>query len=124
MAMPHGWAVAELWLLLRDCLVFENDEKLVLLCGVPPSWFTHKGGITIKNLPTHFGKLTLRWEPVPSRATLRLHGKANPPKGFVLRLAASLSPIVTVRGRSIPAITAGEFILPPETEQARIVLSR
>ena len=34
-AMPHGWAIAEVHLLLRDCLAYEDDGRLVLFAGVP-----------------------------------------------------------------------------------------
>jgi hypothetical protein len=81
-AMPHGWAIAELWLLMRDCLVFENDQRLVLMPGIPPAWFSYKAGIKIEGLPTYFGKLNLLWKPTQDRATFSLGGKAKPPKGF------------------------------------------
>ena len=34
-AMPHGWAIAEVHLLLRDCLAYEDNQQLVLFAGVP-----------------------------------------------------------------------------------------
>ena len=45
------WAIAEMWLLLRDCLVYEDGDRLVLLAGVPPEWFTHGEPMVIENLP-------------------------------------------------------------------------
>ena len=119
-AMPHGWAIAELWLLMRDCLAFENDQHLVLLSGVPPAWFTHEGGIRIEGLPTYFGKLNLLWKPMQDGATLSLGGTAKPLKGFLLRLPESLKAKVTVNGRTIPAGKAGEFLLQPQTRQVHI----
>lgn len=119
-AMPHGWAIAELWLLMRDCLAFENDQRLVLLSGVPPAWFTHKDGIRIEGLPTYFGKLNLLWKPGQGGATLSLGGTAKPPKGFLLRLPESLEAKVTVNGRTIPTGKAREFLLQPQTKQVHI----
>lgn len=58
-AMPHGWAIAELWLLIRDSLVYEDGNKLVLFSGIDPKWFKHD--LKINNLPTKFGKLTASW---------------------------------------------------------------
>ena len=123
-AMPHGWAIAELWLLMRDCLAFENDRHLILLSGVPPVWFTHKDGIRIESLPTYFGKLNLLWKPGQGGATLSLGDKVIPPKGFLLRLPESLEAKVSVNGRKISAVTAGQFILPPQTRQAHISFNR
>ena len=121
-AMPHGWAIAEFWLLLRDCLVFEDEQRqrLVLLSGIPPDWFNNKEGIAIENMPTYFGKLDLRWRPRRGGATLELGGKSRPLKGHVLRLPASLNPQVTVAGRAISASAPGEFVLPPRTLEAEV----
>jgi len=123
-AMPHGWAIAELWLLMRDCLAFENDQRLVLLSGIPPAWFTHQDGIRIEGLPTYFGKLNMQWKIRQGGATLILDGTAGPPKGFLLRLPKSLEAEVTVNGRTINAVKAGEFLLNSETRQAHIIFDR
>jgi len=123
-AMPHGWAIAELWLLMRDCLAFENDQHLVLLSGVPPAWFSHQDGIRIEGLPTYFGNLNLLWKPTQEGATLSLGGTAKPPKGFLLHLPESLEAKVTVNGRTIPAGKAGGFLLQPQTRQVHISFDR
>jgi len=119
-AMPHGWAIAEVWLLMRDCLVFETDGRLVLFSGVPPAWFNHKDGVTIKNLPTYFGKVNMRWKPTRIGAILKLCGEANPPKGFVLRLPAPVNPVVRVRGQAISTMSMGGFVLPPGTKEVHV----
>lgn len=123
-AMPHGWAIAEVWLLLRDCLVFETDQRLVLLSGVPPAWFTHKDGMTIKNLPTYFGKLNMQWKPTKAGATLSLDGEAKPPEGFILRLPALLNPVVRVGSQTISTTSMGGFTLPPQTKEVHISFDR
>ena len=121
-AMPHGWAIAEFWLLLRDCLAFEDEKRrrLVLLSGIPPDWFTHEGGISIENMPTYFGKLDLRWRPRRGGAMLEIGGNPAPSARFVLRLPASLNPRVAVGGLVIPASAPGEFILSAPTREAEI----
>jgi len=85
-AMPHGWAIAEFWLLLRDCLVFEDRDRLVLLAGVPPEWFRHPKGIKVEGLETCFGTCSFHLAPRQNGALLRLTGAAAPPGGFVVRL--------------------------------------
>lgn len=85
-AMPHGWAIAEMWLLLRDCLVYEDGDRIVLLAGVRPEWFTSDKPIVIENLPTHFGRCSLRYTVSDSEATIRVGGKADPPGGFEIRI--------------------------------------
>ena len=100
-AMPHGWAIAELHLLIRDALVYEDGDRLVLLAGVPPEWFAK--GIGVENLPTHFGPLTFKLTPSPAGATLSFSG-ARPPAGLVVRTPAGDVQV----GADRPAVT-----LPP-----------
>jgi len=82
-AMPHGWAIAEMWLLLRDCLAFEDGDRLVLLAGVDPAWF--RKGMEVHALPTHFGACSFAYTAKGDKGLLRLSGDARPPGGFVLR---------------------------------------
>jgi hypothetical protein len=118
-AMPHGWAIAEVHLLLRDCLAYEDDQQLVLFAGVPASWFTDRAGMTIRNLPTQFGKLDVSWKTAGRAATLRLDGDAVPPQGFLLPLPDALKPRVFVGKRAINVAERG-FVLPAGTKQAEI----
>jgi hypothetical protein len=85
-AMPHGWAIAEFHLLLRDALVFEDENKLVLFAGVPPEWFAKP--MRLRNLPTHFGTLSVEWTPGEHEAVLRVSGDATPPGGLIVRSPA------------------------------------
>lgn len=123
-AMPHGWAIAELHLLMRDCLAFEDEERLVLLAGVPGTWFTDPAGIAIENLPTHFGTLDLDWKRSETGAVLRLGGDAAPPQGFILRLPAFLDAQVRIDGKPAPSASAGGIPLPPGTKEASIRFGR
>ena len=49
-AMPHGWAIAEFWLLLRDSIAFEDGDSLVVFGGVPPEWFQAEEGMVAKGI--------------------------------------------------------------------------
>src|SRR5687768_4047916 len=84
-AMPHGWAIAELHLLIRDSLVYEDGDKLVLLAGVPPEWFAHKDGVEVKDLPTHLGKCSFKLTPGPDGASLDVTVQREVPGGIVVR---------------------------------------
>jgi hypothetical protein len=77
-AMPHGWAIAEVWLLMRDALFFETNDELVLLAGIPEEWFTDAKGITVENAPTTFGVYSFTLKS----GKLTITGKQKPPKGF------------------------------------------
>ena len=103
--MPHGWAMAEFFLLLRDSLAFEAGDVLVLLAGVPPAWLKHPAGFHVQNLPTHFGALSLACTPGKNGARLEVSG-ARPPGGFVWRIPTEIP--VKIDGRLRPRGAAGD----------------
>jgi hypothetical protein len=57
--IPHGWACAELIMLLRDILFFEaaedSDPHIYLAPGVLPHWLPDTGSIGVTAAPTIFG---------------------------------------------------------------------
>jgi len=118
-AMPHGWAIAELHLLLRDCLAFEESGQLVLFAGMPEDWFKAPDGIEIRDLPTYFGPLSLSWDVTEGGATLQLTGNAAPPRGLVL----SLPPAFSVDGE-IVARTGRGYLVPGYRKQVQIGFDR
>ncbi|MCC6444840.1 MAG: hypothetical protein IT210_15455 [Armatimonadetes bacterium] len=46
----NGWVLAELFLVLRDCLAREEGDSLVIGSGVPKSWLNHP--FSVRNMPT------------------------------------------------------------------------
>jgi hypothetical protein len=102
-AMPHGWALAEFWLLMRDCLVHEDGERLILLAGVSTDWFRSKEGMRVRGLPTYFGTLDFDYRRTADGAEFQLGGSAAPPGGHVLRLPPELA-AVALQGNEPVAI--------------------
>lgn len=64
--IPHAWIGAEWVLAVRSMLAYERiaDRSLVLCAGIPPAWLAGDQGVSVRDLPTYFGRLsyTLRWE--------------------------------------------------------------
>jgi hypothetical protein len=56
--VPHTWVGAEYARALFGMLMHEEDERLDLLPGVPPSWVAGEG-LRISELPTAFGTLSM-----------------------------------------------------------------
>jgi len=58
--IPHGWACAELMLLLRDILFFEADEDgsphIYVAPGVMPHWVGDGETVEVRDAPTVFGQ--------------------------------------------------------------------
>jgi hypothetical protein len=119
-AMPHGWAVAEMWLLMRDCLVFEDGDRLILLGGVPEKWLTKAETIRVTDLPTHFGPCSFTYKADIGGAVLRLSGKAAPPGGLVLRLPPGAATRITIDGKEASPAANGDVPLLPATKAVRI----
>ncbi len=119
-AMPHGWAIAEFWLLMRDCLVYEDGRRLVLTAGVPPEWFRSPEGMQAAGLPTTFGACGFRYALAPGGAVLELSGTAAPPEGYALMLPPSLRASVVAGGRRIEASRDGAFVLPRGAAPVRL----
>jgi hypothetical protein len=82
--IPHGWACAELILLLRDILFFEvaedNDPHIYLAAGVMPHWLAGGGTIGVADAPTIFGGtlgFSLTHDAAAKKVTITL--SATPP---------------------------------------------
>jgi hypothetical protein len=58
---PTGWTLSEMFLLLRDCLVREEGDALVLGLGVPATWLEQP--FAVHDLPTHFGRVSYQYDP-------------------------------------------------------------
>jgi hypothetical protein len=58
--MPHNWVSSELYLMMRDALLFEEDDTLVIGAGISKEWITTGSTIEVKNAVTHFGRVSYR----------------------------------------------------------------
>ncbi len=111
-AMPHGWANAEMWLLLRDSIAFEDGDSLRLLQGIPPEWFKPDDMWKIEYLPTYFGQLTLIYYPKDDGALLVIGGTVRPEKGFILALPESLEARIFADEEELPRQSDGSVVVP------------
>ena len=57
----HGWAAADFLILVRNMLILEEDNTLVLLPCVPDDWFKVDEVISINNAPTYFGTVGFKF---------------------------------------------------------------
>jgi len=119
-AMPHGWAVAEFFLLLRDSLAFEDEGRLVLLGGVPEAWFRPQSAWSFAGLPTHFGRCGVTVTPDGNNAVLSLTGAMRSGR-VALRLPATIE-AVRRDGRLPERDGNGDVLLPADVRE--VVLER
>lgn len=118
--MPHGWAIAEFWQLMRDAIVDEDGGRLVLLAGVAPEWFRHPAGISVKNLRTHFGVFSFDYHPGRKVAMMTLTGTARPTQGYVVRLPEGPAAMVLADGRKLEPSKDVAWNLPGDTRKITI----
>ena len=123
-AMPHGWAIAELHLLMRDCLLVEEDGALVILAGVNPAWFADAVGMSVANAPTHFGACSFTYKRAASGATLELTGPAAPPKGFVLSLPPELGAKASAGNESLKISDDGRCTIPAKIKRIALTFPK
>ena len=119
-AMPHGLAIAEVWLLMRDCLLYEEGGRLRLLAGVSPAWFTNPAGVRVENLPTEFGQCSFVYTPTDGGAVLTLSGKAAPPNGFVVCLPPQLAARARCDGKVVEVTKDGRCIVPAGAKRVEL----
>lgn len=59
----HIWAAAEWILMIRNCFVREEEDRLILGSGVPPRWLEGEAELCFGPAPTAFGSLTVSIRP-------------------------------------------------------------
>jgi hypothetical protein len=72
----HVWASAEWLMMIRNCFVREENERLILCGGVPARWLDHNQPIVFGPAPTAFGSVSITITPQPGR-TLRVDWLGN-----------------------------------------------
>jgi hypothetical protein len=55
--MPHGWAAGQYVHLLRNSLLFENENVLELGWGVQPAWLAEGAKVSVKRAPSRSGNV-------------------------------------------------------------------
>ncbi len=64
----HVWAAAEWLLMMRNCFVREEGERLILCAGIPARWLDQTAPIHFGPAPTTFGAVTIVITPEPNNA--------------------------------------------------------
>lgn len=79
----HGWAAAEFVSSVRNALLFEEDEHLVLTPALPDDWVVETFSIRVENAATYFGKVGYTIAFGDHTATLVLKPEWRQPPTFV-----------------------------------------
>ncbi|WP_264766232.1 hypothetical protein [Marinobacter fonticola] len=64
----HVWASAEWVLMVRNCFIREEGERLVLCSGIPQRWLDQPKATSFGPAPTRFGTVSVTITPHPEEA--------------------------------------------------------
>jgi hypothetical protein len=70
----HIWAAAEWVLMVRNCFLREEKDRLVIASGVRPEWWKGYGALFGPTL-TPWGKVTVRVIPDPAGVSVSVQGE-------------------------------------------------
>ncbi len=70
----HGWALADFLLIVRNALLLEEDDHLVITPILPAEWTAEMNVIKVEDAPTYFGNVSYTIAFGERTATLVLNG--------------------------------------------------
>jgi hypothetical protein len=106
--MPHSWIGAEYILAVCSLFAYEReaDRSLVIAAGIPEDWLEGEGEIRVRDLPTHYGRLSYRLRrETADTYRLSLSGDLVIPPGGIIAMPPLPRPLLQVEidGRSSAA---------------------
>lgn len=66
----HIWAAAEWFLMIRNCFVREEEDRLLLCSGIPSTWLKEEQELSFGPVLTNFGRLHLTIRPAPGKVKI------------------------------------------------------
>jgi hypothetical protein len=126
--IPHGWACAELILLLRDILCFEADEDgvdphIYVAAGVMPHWMPVGSVCAVAHAPTVFGQPFSYELSHPSSGTVILE-ITEAPAGvsylYPCRFGATVTSVEMLTGTETASVSGSTIRLSPGKQRVRI----
>jgi hypothetical protein len=114
----HVWAAAEWVLMVRNCCVREEGDRLILGAGVAPRWLVAGSPLTFGPVPTTFGPLTLTVETeTPQRVHVTWHGNWHTTAPAIEVRIPGFDPVISKPGESSIHIERGQnSILSPNNK--------
>jgi hypothetical protein len=112
---PSIRAAAACVTLLRNMLVMEQGDYIVLAPGVTQRWLDLQGEIAVENVPTIHGSLSYRMQSDDDKVAFDLlHTTAIPPKGYIYyQLYDSPDAPIKVDGKTYEYAVRNQTIILP-----------
>ena len=71
----HVWAASEWLMMVRNCLLREEGESLLICPGIPDSWLSRGDALTFGPAPTSLGTVEIQVEKKGRKARVRCAGE-------------------------------------------------
>ena len=110
--MPHTWIAAEFATEIRRMLLRENGRTLALFAGAPDAWWDNDG-VSLTDLPTAFGVVSLRARRGRSQAVVDLVLSGPLPDQITFRYPGAKR----ARADGKPCDIQGDLILAPNFDR-------
>jgi len=96
--MPHTWVGSDFIRSVRSMFVYERerDTALVIGAGIPEQWL-NENGVTVKNLPTYYGSITLSMRLAGENVIAELTGNVQIPSSRIVLVPPREKELKTVR---------------------------
>lgn len=79
----HGWVSADVVSFIRNALLFEENDRLVLTPALPEEWIFETASIKVERAATYFGSVDFTLAFGDHNATLVLNGKWREPPAYI-----------------------------------------
>jgi hypothetical protein len=120
--MPHSWAGSDFLRAVRSMFVYERDRdtSLLLGAGIPASWLEDSTGVSVKGLPTYYGRLNCAMIKRGDHVTVEIGGDVAMPPGGIILVPPLTRPLRSVTGDG--KVARGGYEVMVEKLPARVVL--
>ncbi len=119
----HGWAVADLLHIIRNLLLVEEGETLVVFPLLPAEWFDKGKSITVKEAPTHFGKVGLSMKSLDTGAVLEIDAAwHHTPERVVVRFPKKIA-TAKIDGKEETLQLTDSVELGPDAKRLEVVFA-
>ena len=124
--MPHAWFCAAYINLLRNMLVRESGDDLLLFSGVPASWLAPGKEISISGFPTLHGDVTYHVMSSDTAIEIAIGPGSRPRGSYTVILPDNIEPsTVLVDGRELDVDSTTRGVrLPSSARDVRVNVTR
>lgn len=110
--MPHTWVGSDYINSVRAMFAYEReyDNSLIIGAGIKEDWLKSLQGVSIKDLPTYFGKLNYSMLQKDNTVEVKIDSGLKIEKLIIISPLTQKIKSVTVNGKEISSFTFNEVV--------------